>query len=424
MKSKWIVAVAILSVSAGTAHAYGPRFANYPSTTTVTLSNPTPAVGETITVNAKVTAPALSVFYGVPVGGDDTGGSLEIFANGNSLGKMRLGRNNTPTVDRVQTLDQGCFAATGDRLRCTLYFYYAREAGLSVQYQATQGSDVTFTASFSGDDNFAARSSSAPVSLVSLPVFGLIRGMGGKCLDATSGGTGNGTPLQMYSCNENMQQLWAIGPGSNQVRGVPSGKVMEVADIGTANGKQVQLWDSLGGNHQAWVFTGAAITGVGGKVLDAIDGSAANGTKIQLWDSLRNPQQSWNFDPASGEIRGAGGQCLDVEGASTANGALVQLWQCSGAPQQRFQLGASGRIQGIGGKCLEIANGERSNGAVIRMWECNGQPHQSWSIVGEIRNVNSGRCLADPGRGSQQGARPHIWDCNFDENQRWTYSSY
>lgn len=157
--------VALLGISAS-AHAVGPRFANNPSTTTVSLSKNNPAPNETINVSAKVNAQAFGVFFGLPIAGEDTGGTVEFFANNSSIGKVRIGRGNSPTVGYVKDFSYECYAGLQDVNACTYYFYYGREVSLSVPYRvAAQPTPVTFSAKFSGDANFSQGSTSAGVRL-------------------------------------------------------------------------------------------------------------------------------------------------------------------------------------------------------------------------------------------------------------------
>lgn|GEM_PF-1676445 len=157
--------LALLGTSTA-AHAVGPRFSSHASTTTVSVSNKAPAGGELINVSAIVRAQALGVFYGRPIAGEDTGGTVEFFANGSSIGKVRIGRANAPTIGSVRNLDQGCYAAIRDPVACTYVFYYGREITLTVPYQAPpRPTAVTFTATFSGDSNFSKGSTSTSVTL-------------------------------------------------------------------------------------------------------------------------------------------------------------------------------------------------------------------------------------------------------------------
>lgn len=251
---------------------------------------------------------------------------------------------------------------------------------------------------------------------------GMIRGMGGKCLDARNYGTAPGTVIQVWDCLGGAQQLWRFSDENDALVREGTSRVLDVAGYGTSNGSQIQLWDALNGANQAWYFANAAVVSAnGGRVLDAIGVSSANGTKIQLWDDVGGRNQRWTLRP-DGSLVGIDGKCLDVEGFSTANGTRVQLWACTGAANQKWRLGPNGSIVGYGGKCLDAANAGSGNGTLIQMWDCHGGANQAWRLRGEIRSVASNRCLDDPGMGSTNGMRVHIWDCHGGANQRWEFS--
>jgi WD40 repeat protein len=93
--------------------------------------------------------------------------------------------------------------------------------------------------------------------------------------------------------------LTSLGGNIFKVIGVQSGRSLDIAASGTANGTKVELWDYSGGSNQQMAFSGT--------------------------DS-----GYYRITPQN-----ATGSCLDVNGASTADGALVQLWQyLSGNNQQ------------------------------------------------------------------------------------------
>lgn len=417
-------AAGIFTLSASVQAATPPRFTSAPSTTTVTVSNAIPSGGETIRLSAKVTANALGLYQ--RPSNDQIGGYVDFKVNGQPAGRVQVSTNNTVMLGEASDLNRGCWAALRDKRLCTYYYAFGREANVAVNYVVPAGfTTQTITATFTGDANFSVGSTSAPVSLSNIPTFGEIRGLNNKCLDAENAGTAPGTAIQVWQCTEGtVQQLWTVQPGSPAIKGVHSGRVLDIVGYGTTNGSRVQLYDAHGDFNQTWKFTSTAIVGISNKVLDATGMSSDNGTKIQLYDSVRTDNQLWNFDPVTGQITGIGGKCLDVEGANTADGALVQLWDCSGVPQQRFELGGNGTVRGLGGKCLESANGAASNGNAIRMWSCNGGAHQSWRLVGEIRNPQSNLCLDDPESGRLNGTKVHMWYCSGGLNQRWEFSSY
>lgn len=253
--------------------------------------------------------------------------------------------------------------------------------------------------------------------------LGRLEGMGGKCLDAADRGTANGTPIQVWSCNGEGQQLWSLTGSDGSFRGFASGRAIDVVGYGSTNGSRLQLWDALGGANQSWTFLNTAIVSVAtGRVLDVVGMSSTNGARLQVWSDLAGQNQRWTFDPVSGAIRGIGGKCLDVAAWGTAPGTPVQIWDCTGDVNQRWRLQAGGALVGHGGNCLEAADSASYNGASVRMAPCNGSAGQRWRLVGQIRSKLSGLCLDDPAYGAQDGSRVHIWSCHGGANQRWSYA--
>jgi hypothetical protein len=152
-------------------------------------------------------------------------------------------------------------------------------------------------------------------------------------IDAQKGGGGSGT----------------VGNGTYKIISRNSGKAMDAAGFGTANGTQIQQWTYASGNNQKWNVTNTGsdnykIIGVqSGKSLDINSGSTANGTKVHLWDYWGGAMQTFKFaSSGSGNYRitpnSATGSCLDVDGVSTANGAKVQLWQWGGGNNQQWSF--------------------------------------------------------------------------------------
>lgn len=78
-----------------------------------------------------------------------------------------------------------------------------------------------------------------------------------------------------------------------------------------------------------------------GKVLDVNGGVSANGTNVQQYDSngtyaqkwiaVKNSDGSYTFQSALAENK-----VLDVSGASTSNGANVQLYTANGTNAQKW----------------------------------------------------------------------------------------
>ncbi|MFF5114325.1 ricin-type beta-trefoil lectin domain protein [Streptosporangium sp. NPDC000509] len=126
----------------------------------------------------------------------------------------------------------------------------------------------------------------------------------------------------------------------------------------------------------------SAIRGVGsGRCLDVANVSQANGAAVQIWDCNGQNNQRWAPTGAS-ELRVYGNKCLDVSNQSTANGAQVQIWDCNGQNNQKWRLNNDGSITAIGAnKCLDVSNNSTANGARLQIWDCNGQGNQRWTRV-------------------------------------------
>jgi lysophospholipase L1-like esterase len=131
-------------------------------------------------------------------------------------------------------------------------------------------------------------------------------------------------------------------PGSpaRRIVGAQSGRCVDVTGVSMTNGTQVQLWDCNGQVNQAWAVTaGRQLMVYGSKCLDASGGGTANGTPVIIWDCNGQANQQWNVN-ANGTITGVqSGLCLDASGQGTANGTKIQLWACSGASNQQWTLG-------------------------------------------------------------------------------------
>ncbi|MFC1432176.1 RICIN domain-containing protein [Streptacidiphilus sp. N1-3] len=136
----------------------------------------------------------------------------------------------------------------------------------------------------------------------------------GKCVDATGGGTANGTAVQQWTCGSgNHNQQWQFQPtDSGYYQVVSRNATNEAWDVtggagATGNGAQIQLWSYGGGSNQQWKPT-------------------------------QNADGSYTFT-----ARNSGTECLDVTGLSTADGTRLQQWACTaGDTAQSFTLAPQG----------------------------------------------------------------------------------
>jgi hypothetical protein len=142
---------------------------------------------------------------------------------------------------------------------------------------------------------------------------------GGTTTGGTTGGTG--------------------GTGTGPIKGVGSGRCVDINNSTTANGTQAQLWDCNGGANQRWTYTASKQLMVyGNKCLDASGQGTSNGTPTVIWDCNGGSNQQWNIN-ANGTITGVqSGLCLDASGMGTANGTKIQLWSCTGGSNQQWSM--------------------------------------------------------------------------------------
>ncbi|MBP2704509.1 lectin [Microbispora sp. RL4-1S] len=125
-----------------------------------------------------------------------------------------------------------------------------------------------------------------------------------------------------------------------------------------------------------------AIRGVGsGRCLDVSGASQSNGAQAQIWDCNGQNNQQWTLTSAS-ELRVYGNKCLDVNGGSTANGATVIIWDCNGQNNQKWRFNSDGSITAVGAnKCLDVPGSATANGTKLAIWDCNGGSNQRWTRV-------------------------------------------
>ena len=121
---------------------------------------------------------------------------------------------------------------------------------------------------------------------------------------------------------------------------------------------------------------GGTIRGVeSGRCLDVPNGSTSDGTQLQLWDCHGGTNQQWEHT-AAGELRVYGDKCLDAAG--TGNGARVQIYSCWGGDNQKWTLNSDGSIVGVqSGLCLDAAGSD--NGTPIQIYSCWGGDNQRWT---------------------------------------------
>ncbi|OKJ73206.1 endo-1,4-beta-xylanase [Streptomyces sp. CB02460] len=127
------------------------------------------------------------------------------------------------------------------------------------------------------------------------------------------------------------------GGQSGQLKGVGSGRCVEVPNSATADGTAVQLYDCGGAANQKWEHTAAGELRVyGNKCLDA--GGSGSGARIQIYSCWGGDNQKWRLNSDGTVVGVQSGLCLDAVGTGTANGTKIQLYSCGNGSNQRWTL--------------------------------------------------------------------------------------
>jgi hypothetical protein len=115
-----------------------------------------------------------------------------------------------------------------------------------------------------------------------------------KCMDVRGANPADGTPVQIYDCNNSSAQQWTrVG---NTFRAYD--KCLDISGNSTANGALVVLWPCHNGGNQEWL--------------------------LRADESLYNPQSN---------------RCLDIPRADTTNGNQLQIYDCNTTGAQRWRIG-------------------------------------------------------------------------------------
>ena len=121
------------------------------------------------------------------------------------------------------------------------------------------------------------------------------------------------------------------------LRGVASGRCLDVPGASQTNGTYLEIWDCNGGSNQQWTLTSSnQLTVYGTKCLDVPGHATTAGTRVEIWDCNGGTNQQWRVNSNGTVVGVESGLCLDVTGGATANGTAVELWSCTGASNQQW----------------------------------------------------------------------------------------
>ncbi|WP_254878458.1 RICIN domain-containing protein [Streptomyces sp. NA04227] len=161
-------------------------------------------------------------------------------------------------------------------------------------------------------------------------------------------GTGGWTTAQYADFSVQPGRSAALPEGTYKLVNAHTGKVLDASGGGTADGTPVVQWDDNGGANQRWRLTPAGdgyytVTGAAsGKVLDVPGNTPVPGTPLHLWQGNGGTGQQWQIalsdNGAYTLTSRATGSKLDVDKASTASGAKAVQNIPGGAAVQRWRI--------------------------------------------------------------------------------------
>jgi endo-1,4-beta-xylanase len=150
--------------------------------------------------------------------------------------------------------------------------------------------------------------------------------------DAVLSALGTGTPAS----NPPTTAPPTGGSGS-VLRGVASGRCLDVPNANQSDGTLLQIWDCNGGANQRWALgSGNQLTVFGNKCLDVPAHATAAGTRVEIWTCNGGTNQQWRVNGDGTVVGVESGLCLDVSGAATGNGSGVEIWTCNGGTNQKW----------------------------------------------------------------------------------------
>jgi hypothetical protein len=162
---------------------------------------------------------------------------------------------------------------------------------------------------FNGSEPEAGESLGSASSALSTVDTYEIQGVdSGRCLDVAGAGTADGTDVQLWDCHKGGAQQFKLedqGSGYFRIRNTNSNKCLEVSGSSTANGGQIKIWTCGTGANQKFRVTEA----YGQAVLQAqnsnlfveADGwGTANGTNVQQWSATAGANQQWRLNKLTG----------------------------------------------------------------------------------------------------------------------------
>ena len=230
----------------------------------------------------------------------------------------------------------------------------------------------------------------------------------GYMLDVTGGKNADGTNIQICSENGATAQTFMLKSNGNNQYGIVTktsegAKGLDASNGGTYEGTNVQQYSYYGGINQLWVFEPIRSDNNNGtiangwyyiknvnaqKYLQVKDNKGANVQNVEIGTGTGVKGQKWyvtNTNDGYVTLKNGQGYMLDVQNGANNDGTNIQTYQNNGADAQKFKITNLGNSQyGIvtkvssDNKGIDVYNYGITDGTNVCQWSYTKGTNQRW----------------------------------------------
>ncbi|MFD7099494.1 polymorphic toxin-type HINT domain-containing protein, partial [Streptomyces xanthophaeus] len=219
----------------------------------------------------------------------------------------------------------------------------------------------------------------------------------GKCLDVEAGKTTDGTPVQIYACNETKAQQWRL-----------TGDTVRALDkCLTASSGTLTLSTCDGSDRQKFIYRAGDKTlnnPATSQCVDIPGGNATDGTDLLSYACNGGANQQWSFDNTTTYIYDASGNRLIEE---TGSSRTLYLGDTEITVNKAGQaLDATRYYSGVGATTIRRTGGKTGNHLLsLQLADHHGT---ATTTIDQSDSQNITRRKTDP-YGNPRGAQPGNW---------------
>ncbi|CCK26942.1 glycosyl hydrolase family 31 [Streptomyces davaonensis JCM 4913] len=127
------------------------------------------------------------------------------------------------------------------------------------------------------------------------------------------------------------------GTPTGTVKGVGSGRCVDIPGANTTTGTQLVIWDCHGGPNQTWQLSSDGTVRALGVCMTAA--TLTDLAPVTLSPCTAAPTQQWTYEATAQRLRNpASGKCLDVNAGASANGSKLILYTCHTGTNQQWTV--------------------------------------------------------------------------------------